>query len=131
MRAGGPDGVAALVAALGGSGVMDEAEAVAAFSALAHPVRLAVLRVLVQAMPDGIASGDVAAALSIPASTASGHLAQLDRCGLARGERQGRTVVYTADMARMRALVLYILTDCCDGGAALPPPLDDLDEAAE
>ncbi len=50
--------------------------------ALGHPVRLAVLRHVVQVGPDGAAAGDLQAKLDVPASTLSHHIDRLVRTGL-------------------------------------------------
>ena len=57
----------------------------------------------------------------------SAHLAVLARSGLVRGERRSRSIVYRADLARVRALVTFLLKDCCEGRPELCAPLiDDL-----
>ena len=46
------------------------------FAALAHELRLEVFRLLVATLPDGMAAGQIAQRLDVPASTLSTHLAQ-------------------------------------------------------
>ncbi len=90
-------------------------KAIAAFSALAHPARLAVFRRLMRAGPDGLAAGALAAELAIAAPTLSFHLAEIRRSGLARARREGRSIVYAADLAGIAALLDFLKRDCCQG----------------
>ncbi len=84
-------------------------------AALAQPHRLAVFRLLVVAGPDGRSAGDIAAAIGLPASSLSFHLAHLKRVGLVRAERRGRSLFYAADFAAMRGLVDFLTENCCGG----------------
>jgi len=102
---------------------MDSTSGIAALAALAQTTRLEAFRLLVNREPDGIAAGDLARALSIPQNTLSAHLAVLARCGLVSGERRSRSIVYRADLARVRALVTFLLRDCCEGRPELCAPL--------
>ena len=95
------------------------------FAALGHPARLAVLRLLVQAGPQGLPAGDIAARLDARNNTLSAYLAALSRVGLIGSERQGRSIRYFADMAGLRGLVAYLLEDCCGGDVAACAPVLD------
>lgn len=97
--------------------------AVVALAALAQPTRLQAFRLLVTHEPDGLAAGDVARVLEVPQNTGSSHLAILVNAGLARAERQGRSVVYRVDLDTFRELTLYLLKDCCNGRADVCAPL--------
>ena len=55
--------------------------------ALAHGTRLGVLRLLLRQGPDGMPAGEIARATSVPPSTLSSHLAQLEGAGLLRSCR--------------------------------------------
>jgi len=96
---------------------MQAASAIAALGALAQEHRLAVFRHLVQAGDDGMAAGAIAAALGVPGSSLSFHLAQLKSAGLIVQERQHRSLIYRADYAAMNALVGYLMENCCAGAA--------------
>jgi ArsR family transcriptional regulator len=100
--------------------------ALAALAALGQPTRLAVFRLLVRHEPDGLAAGAVAAAVGGPHNTLSTHLAILARAGLVRATRDGRSIVYRADLAGMRQLVAFLLADCCDGRPEVCGPIGDL-----
>lgn len=100
---------------------MQSVEAVQALAALANEHRLSVFRLLVQAGADGLPAGAIAAALDVPNSSLSFHLAHLNQAGLVRQDRQGRSLIYTADYAAMNALVSYLMENCCAGAAGCGP----------
>ncbi|MCE1204247.1 MAG: metalloregulator ArsR/SmtB family transcription factor [Holophagaceae bacterium] len=87
--------------------------------ALGHPVRLSVLRCVVQGPEAGTPAGELQVRLDIPASTLSHHLATLADAGLVRVTREGTTLRYRADYGVLRALTEYLWQDCCSGGTAL------------
>jgi len=89
--------------------------AIEALGALAQEHRLALFRLLVQAGERGMAAGAIADALGVPNSSLSFHLAQLNRAGLIRQERQHRTLIYRANYAAMNALLGYLMENCCAG----------------
>ena len=72
-------------------------------------------RLLVRAGPGGVAAGEIARALGVPAATMSFHLAHLARAGLASQSRDGRSIIYAADFDRMQGLIDYLGEDCCAG----------------
>ena len=102
---------------------MDNSSALAALAALAQPTRLDTFRLLVAHEPLGLAAGDVATALAVPQNTMSSHLAILARAGLARAERQGRSIIYRAALDRLQRLMLFLVKDCCGGSPDLCQPL--------
>lgn len=84
--------------------------------ALGSPVRLAILRQIVQGDPAGTPVGDVQARLDIPWSTLSHHLDRLAAAGLLQSRRDGRFILYRADYTALRTLTDYLWQDCCKGG---------------
>jgi DNA-binding transcriptional ArsR family regulator len=94
-------------------------------SALAQPHRLAAFRLLVAAGPAGLAAGDIATRLALPASSLSFHLAHLRRAGLAVQRRAGRSLFYAADFAAMAGLVAYLTENCCGGATCAPSAQDE------
>ncbi|QIE57061.1 helix-turn-helix transcriptional regulator [Pikeienuella piscinae] len=98
---------------------LDPEEASAGFAALGSEARLAVLRHLVRAGPDGMNVGALRDATGAPASTLSHHLRFLTQTGLLEQERQGRQIICRADFERIRALAGYLTRECCaDADAA-------------
>lgn len=102
---------------------MDEFGASRAFAALSQPVRLAVFRLLVKIGSDGMRAGDIAQELSVRQNTMSTHLAVLSRAGLLTFRREGREIIYCADLEGMRALLAFLMEDCCGGRPELCRPL--------
>jgi ArsR family transcriptional regulator len=96
-------------------GTMSAPHALAALAALGQPTRLEIFRMLVRREPDGLAAGAIAEAIGCAHNTLSSHLSILARAGLIRATREGRSIVYRADIDGMRALVGFLITDCCDG----------------
>lgn len=84
--------------------------------ALGHPVRLSILRYVVQGQADGTAAGEIQAKLDIPASTLSHHLERLASAGLLRSRREGTFIYYSADYEELKALTNYLWEDCCKRG---------------
>lgn len=99
---------------------MEANHALLALAALAQEHRLAAFRLLVEAGPDGLPAGRIAAALDVPASSLSFHLAQLTEAGLVRQRREGRSLIYTAHFPAMTALVQFLTENCCGGEPCVP-----------
>jgi DNA-binding transcriptional ArsR family regulator len=95
--------------------IMAQPHALAALAALGQPTRLEIFRLLIRAEPDGLSAGAVAEAIGCPHNTLSSHLAILARSGLVRGTRDGRSIIYRAGVESVRALVSFLVTECCDG----------------
>lgn len=102
---------------------MEKTDALDALTALAHPTRLSVFRLLVREEPEGLAAGAIAEALDVRANTLSTHLALLTRGGLVSAERHGRSIRYRVDLPGMRGLILYLMEDCCAGRPEICTPL--------
>jgi ArsR family transcriptional regulator, arsenate/arsenite/antimonite-responsive transcriptional repressor len=102
---------------------MELKTATAALAALSQPTRLETFRLLVRHEPDGLPAGEIARKLEVPQNTMSAHLAILTRAGLAISERHSRSIIYRADLNRLRELTLYLVKDCCGGSAELCAPL--------
>ena len=94
---------------------MDTAHAVTSLSALAHPQRLGIFRLLVREGPNGLAASEIAEAVGASPTAASFHLKELDRAGLIHSRREGRYVLYAVHVEGMRKLLTYLTEDCCQG----------------
>jgi ArsR family transcriptional regulator, arsenate/arsenite/antimonite-responsive transcriptional repressor len=94
---------------------MDEPHALAALAALGQATRLAIFRSLVGKEPNGMSAGALAEAVGCPHNTLSTHVAILARAGLVHGTREGRTITYRANADGTRALIAFLVTDCCEG----------------
>jgi ArsR family transcriptional regulator, arsenate/arsenite/antimonite-responsive transcriptional repressor len=104
---------------------MDNTSTILALAALAQETRLDVFRLLVRTEPEGIAAGEIARQLGVPHNTMSSHLGILARAGLIRSERQSRSIIYRADFDQLRAVMTYLLRDCCAGRPEVCAPLID------
>lgn len=95
--------------------IMDQSQAIDALSALAHPTRLAVFRLLIARVPGQVPALEIARALEQKPSTLSGHLAVLKAAGLVCATRHQREIRYAAMPGRMGDLVGFLMSDCCGG----------------
>ncbi|SFK84845.1 DNA-binding transcriptional regulator, ArsR family [Mesorhizobium albiziae] len=102
---------------------MDKRSALSALAALGQDTRLEVFRLLVRAGTEGVPAGEVASRLNTMQNTMSAHLKILNRAGLVRAERDGRTVRYVADMTGFRDLLAFLMEDCCNGEPKLCRPV--------
>jgi DNA-binding transcriptional ArsR family regulator len=102
---------------------MDARKSQAAFAALAQPTRLKAFRKLVAAHPHGLPAGEIAQFCKVPHNTMSTHLAALMRGGLIAVVRQGRSMNYRADLDGFRALIDFLLHDCCGGRPEICAPV--------
>lgn len=102
---------------------MDEANVIAALAALSQATRLQTFRLLVSREPDGVPAGELARLIGVPQNTLSTHLSILANAGLVHGERHSRSIIYRAELSRLREVVLFLLRDCCGGRADLCAPL--------
>lgn len=94
---------------------MTAPHALAALAALGQPTRLEIFRLLMRSGPEGVLAGSLAQTIGCPHNTLSSHLSILARAGLIRGTRDGRTILYSADIDGMRALLRFLINDCCNG----------------
>lgn len=108
-------------------GALSAEHAIVVLTALAQPTRLAIFKLLLKREPEGVAAGVIADTIGAPHNTISTHLATLVRAGLLRSARDGRTIVYRADVDGIRALIGFLVNDCCDGH----PEMCDLRDAIE
>ena len=94
---------------------MELKKATTALAALAQPSRLEVFQLLVKRGEQGISAGDISDKLDIPKPTLSFHLKELSHAGLIISERNGRSIVYSLNIAGMRELMNFLTQDCCQG----------------
>lgn len=99
---------------------METGTAIAALSALAQETRLSIFRTLVRAHSltegeGGLAAGEIGEALDVPSATLSFHLKEMSYAGLVTSRREGRSIIYKADLSMMRGLTEFLLEDCCQG----------------
>ena len=101
---------------------MNEGQALRGFAALSQETRLAIVRLLVRAGPDGLAAGAVAAAVDASPSNVSFHLKDLEHAGLIAARRESRSIICTASYDTLRDLVAFLMKDCCAGRPEICAP---------
>jgi DNA-binding transcriptional ArsR family regulator len=99
---------------------MDDTQVVRALSALAQETRLRLFRHLVVAGPQGATPGQMSEALDIPANLISFHIKELTQSGLVSQEREGRFLIYRAQIGTMNALLGFLTANCCQGKPCPP-----------
>tara|TARA_R110002072_G_scaffold49353_2_gene134208 strand:- start:1100 stop:1435 length:336 start_codon:yes stop_codon:yes gene_type:complete len=104
--------------------------ALSQLSALAQENRLAVFRLLVKAGHDGLPAGDIATALNVPPNTLSAQLNILSQAGLVTGQRQGRSIIYSANFDAISGLIVFLMEDCCEGRTDVCAPVLEIARSA-
>lgn len=102
---------------------MESIDATRAFTALGHPGRLSVFRLLMRMVPTGARPTEIAATLGLKPNTLSHHLSELEAAQLIASDRQGRSLVYTVNLQSAAALVGYLVQDV---GRGRPELIADL-----
>ncbi len=102
---------------------MEQIDAPLAFTALGHPGRLAVFRLLMRRVPQATRPGEIARLTGVKPNTLSHHLADLEAAGLIHSERQGRAILYSVALENLTALVGYLVADCGRGRPELSAAL--------
>jgi ArsR family transcriptional regulator len=97
---------------------MEKTQAVVTLAALAQDNRLDVFRLLVQAGPEGLPAGQVAASLGLPPNTLTFHFDRLRQAGLVTVRRDGRSMIYAARFDTMNAVIAFLTENCCAGVGA-------------
>ncbi len=95
--------------------IMDTEGAVHVLQALAQETRLEILRLLVRVGSDGMAAGEIARQLEVPAPTLSFHLKAMQQAELVSSERNGRSLVYRAGFERLSEVLGFLTENCCAG----------------
>ncbi|MGQ3673946.1 ArsR/SmtB family transcription factor [Xanthobacter sp. TB0139] len=95
---------------------MDERRALSVFSALSDETRLRIIRLLVTAGPEGLPAGVIGEAMDgASSSRMSFHLKHLEQAGLATSRREGRSIIYSAELSTLSDLIGFLMRDCCQG----------------
>ena len=101
---------------------MNDAEVVRALSALAQESRLRLFRLLVVAGREGATPGQMGEALGIAPTSISFHMKELLNAGLVSQERDGRHIIYRAQVDSMNDLLGFLTANCCGGESCLSQP---------
>ena len=99
---------------------MEKTAVTDALAALAQENRLDAFRLLVQAGPEGLNAGTIAAGLGMSPAATSFHLKDLVRAELIQPRHEGRQIFYSARFETMNGLVQYLTENCCGGNPCVP-----------
>ena len=103
---------------------MNETEhAVLQLSALAHEERLNLIRLLIKKHPSGLAQGELSNTFGRNLKTTSAQLAVLKKSGLVETRREGRSIIYSANIPEIRELLAFLMKDCCQSRLEILKPL--------
>ena len=94
---------------------MNDATAADTLGALAHATRLAILRLLVRAGPNGLAAGQITETLALSPSLGSFHLSAMAKAGVLIRRRAAQLVVYAVDFPALGGLLGHLVQECCAG----------------
>jgi ArsR family transcriptional regulator, arsenate/arsenite/antimonite-responsive transcriptional repressor len=109
---------------------MKKRDALGALAALAQENRLDVFRLLVEAGPQGMPAGGIAAALKLAPNALTFHLDRLREARLVTVRRDGRSMIYAALFETMNVLLGYLIDNCCQGRPEACLPLQHAGAAA-
>ena len=87
--------------------------AINAFTALSQKTRLKVFKILIEYGNSGTAAGTISDRLDIPHNTLSFHLSHLTQAGLITARKDGRSMIYAANVASIEELIAYLRENCC------------------
>lgn len=82
-------------------------------AALGHPARLKIIRLLVQAGPDGIAAGKLGESCGLAANVMTFHLQKLTHAGLIKSQREGQFILYSAQFDTLLDMTQVLTGACC------------------
>lgn len=102
---------------------MELSKALDRLTALSHAGRLEAFKHLVRAGQGGVPAGELAKALGVAPNTLSAQLNILSASRLIRSERDGRSIIYQADLSALNEVVLYLIEDCCEGRDEVCAPI--------
>ena len=90
-------------------------------AAMGTEPRLAIVRLLLTAHPEGLVVGQIGTELGMAASTLSHHLDKLRTEGLVSAQREGTFLRCTANTAGLEALLGFLYAECCTRNQAVEP----------
>lgn len=91
-------------------------------SALSHPQRMAIFRLLNRRYPDALPVGEILDVLNLKPSTASVYLSALKSVGLISQTRMGTHLLYAANIEASQEIISGLFKDCCGNRADLCLP---------
>jgi len=101
---------------------MNISDTVDCLAALAQETRLGIFRLLVRSAPEGLPAGTIARRLKLPGPTLSFHLNVLAAAGLLIARKNGRSIVYSANLDQISRVTEFLFENCCGGRGCGPTP---------
>ena len=89
------------------------------FAALGAEPRLAIVRLLLSAHPDGLVVGEIQEELGIANSTLSHHLDKLKNDDLVTATREKAFIRYRANTTALEDLLKFLYAECCTRNKAV------------
>ncbi len=93
--------------------MLDVNDIAKAFKELGHPVRLTIIKSLVNAGGRGLSVGHLQQVIDIPASTLSHHISSLVAAQLVTQNREGRILYCVARYDHLSNLSDFLFNECC------------------
>jgi DNA-binding transcriptional ArsR family regulator len=90
-------------------------------AAMGTEPRLRIVRLLLEAHPDGMVAGGLSSTLDIAPATLSHHLDRLKREGVVDVRREGTFLWYTANTTALEDLLEFLFAECCTRSCAISP----------
>ena len=106
--------------------MVDLSDTVQQLSALSQETRLLTFRALMEAGKDGLPAGSIATTLDIAPNKLSSHLTILVQSGLVSVRRDGRRMIYRAEIDEVNGLLSSLVENCCHGHPEVCAPLGEL-----
>ena len=88
-------------------------EALNAFAALSQETRLKAFKIIIEYGEGGVAAGVVSDRLAIPHNSLSFHLSCLENAQLVSSRKEGRSIIYKANIKSVEGLIDYLRENCC------------------
>jgi DNA-binding transcriptional ArsR family regulator len=92
-------------------------------SALSQETRLHTFRALMSAGPEGMQAGAIARLLDVAPNKLSAHLTILVQSGLIKVRRDGRRMIYSAQIDSVNEMLTSLVETCCNGHPEVCAPL--------
>lgn len=90
-------------------------------AALGTETRLRIVRLLLQAHPEGLVVGEIGVELDVAPSTLSHHLEKLKNEGLVGVKRESTFLRYTANTEALEEILRFLFAECCTRTKAINP----------
>ena len=104
---------------------------ISALAALAQETRLKAFRALMAAGAEGLPAGHIAEEVGVPPNFLTSHLSILVKSGLVTVQRDGRRMIYRAEIEAVRDLMSSLVETCCYGHPEVCQTLAPLSQLAE